>query len=104
MLRGIVRGSSIGLIIVALVGGHIAYLHWTLHRIHAALLAKDVDALEPLVDWPRVRDDLKSELRALFLAHQPAGAAGLGGMLGGALGSMMVDQMIESMVSPAGIR
>ncbi|MBP7000689.1 DUF2939 domain-containing protein [Amaricoccus sp.] len=76
---------------------------WTLREMRAAAAARDPAALAAHVDFPALRESLKSELAAAMLAEaaaQPDGAAALGA----ALGVAMIDPLVDGLVSPAGLR
>jgi hypothetical protein len=76
---------------------------WTLKQMRDAAQAKDVDALASHVDFPALREDVKSELSASIMKEVGKDEGGLGG-LGKMFGLAMVDKMVDGMISPAGLR
>lgn len=87
-----------------------AYPYYTLHRLGAALEAGDRLALEQLVDWPSLREGVKSDLNALA-TRALAEHAGPGGDpdealeagIAAILAPMVVERAVEAYVTPAGI-
>ncbi len=65
----------------------------------------DVEALNQLVDFPLVRENLKADLKASLLesTSQRDNANALGTALGAGLGGLMVDGLVNQFVSPSGI-
>jgi len=54
---------SLLLLIAILVAAYVGYPYVTLYWLDQALLTDDKQALERLVDFPKVRADLKSEVK-----------------------------------------
>jgi hypothetical protein len=101
------RGGSISAaafaFVVAIAAWHFAAPWWTLREIRAAATARDAAALAEHVDFPALRESLKSELAAAMVAEaatQQDGPAALGA----ALGLAMIDPLVDGLVSPAGLR
>ncbi|ERI54095.1 hypothetical protein N878_02760 [Pseudomonas sp. EGD-AK9] len=88
-----------------LLGGYlIASPYITVYQIKQAAKARDADALEQYIDFPRVRESLKGQLNAKVMesaksemADNPFAALGV------AFAGAMVDSMITSFVTPAGL-
>lgn len=76
---------------------------WTLDRMQAAADAKDADALSAYIDFPALREDLKSELSAQMMAKAKEDQTGLA-PLAAALGSALISPMVDAMVTPAAMR
>jgi hypothetical protein len=92
------RKWLIGAILVA--AAYIGCPYLTLYWIDHALLTGDEAALESLVDWPSVRQELKADVK---LALIEAAQAGLGknsfaGVFGGALTALLVPTLVDSAV------
>lgn len=89
-----------------------AYWHWSpylaMRELRAAALAGDGDKAAEYVDFTRLQESLKAQLRLraadAMSSSRPEGAASLGAALGAALGSAMVDRAIEAMVTPQTVR
>lgn len=98
-------------IIVAIIATLFAGLYfgspyWAVRNFQAAAKSGDVDALEATVDFPAVRENLKSQLTSALvdkLQNDPEMAenpfAGLGMMMMPA----MVNGMVDAFVTPEGI-
>lgn len=76
---------------------------WTLKGMKDAAQSHDADALNGYIDYPALRDSLKSELMARMMAEAQTDKTGLRA-LGMAVGSAMMGPMIDGLVSPAGMR
>jgi Protein of unknown function (DUF2939) len=77
----------------------------TLHAMRSAAQVRDAKALAQHVDFPKVRDSLKGQLRARTedrLARAAGGGelARAGAALGATLGSLVTDAVVDVMVSP----
>jgi hypothetical protein len=69
----------------------------------AAADANDADALNPYIDYPALREDLKAEIVGRMMADAKKDKSGFGG-LGLAIGSAMIGPVIDGMVTPGGMR
>jgi Protein of unknown function (DUF2939) len=93
--------AAIGLI----VGGGWFYASpgWTLSAMRDAANAKDFAALSAHVDYPALREDMKSEFAAAMAAQGSKDGGALGGV-GAAIGMAIANKMIDGLISPEGIR
>ena len=76
--------------------------YWVLRSMHTAIEQKNAEAFNRYVDYPKLRDSIKSEVAGRFAAHTaeaPEGARGLG-VLGSALAMMLINPAIDLMVRP----
>lgn len=95
---------SIGIFILIL--GYVAYPFLTVYRLGGALVTGDAATLETLVDWPKVRESIRSQFKA-FLAEQmrhqqqmpQSGFEAAGTMIGLALADKIIDGAMETYVS-----
>lgn len=76
-----------------------------LHAMRNAAQARDAQALAQYVDFPRVRDSLKSQLHAATerRAREAAGGSDLvraGAAFGAMLGNFVGDRLVDAMVTP----
>ncbi len=79
--------------------------YWTLHRMKTAVVEKDADRFSSYIDFPELRESVKSQLMAAMdtrmgrpeVADNPL--AGLGRMMGAAL----INPVVDAAVSPAGV-
>jgi hypothetical protein len=69
----------------------------------AAADANDPDALNPYIDYPALREDLKSEITGQMIAEAKKHNSGFGG-LGLAIGTAMIGPVVDGLVTPAGMR
>ena len=79
---------------VLVAGGLYATPFVTLHQMRAAARAHDVPALAAFVDFPAVRESLKSGLRAKLVGGDVTPANVMGAEVAGALLGPMVDVLI----------
>ena len=68
--------------------------YFALHRLRAAAEAHDDLALAALVDFPALRDSLKTRLRVQLVGDTPSPATVMGADVAGALLAPMVDTLI----------
>jgi hypothetical protein len=74
-----------------------------IHEIDAAVRARDVDGLDDHVDYPRLRDSLKSQLDARLTAKMAStDGSSRGGLaaFGLAIVTGVTDRMVDAMVQP----
>ena len=76
---------------------------YTLKQMRDATQANDADALSAHVDFPALREDMKSEIMAQVMVEAQKDESGMGS-LGAAMATAMVGPMIDGFVSPAGLR
>jgi Protein of unknown function (DUF2939) len=95
--------SLVGIAIVLLfIGGYYGSPYWALHQMQAAGRAGEGDRLATYVDFPAVRESLKSQMQAMMVTRlqgdsmkdNPFAALGM------ALAGGMVNTLVEGMVTP----
>lgn len=87
-------------IAVASIGAYWHYSpHLALHGMQAASKAKDADALNAYVDYPKLRESLKGQM-AVEMAKAAKPDQGEMGDAAAAFGMMIVGPMIDAMVRP----
>lgn len=69
-----------------------------------AALAGDKDELRERVDFPAIRESLKSQMRAMMVAEMAKEKDNPFAAMGMAFVGAIIDPMIDSMVSPDGIK
>jgi hypothetical protein len=98
--------TLLGLVLIA---AYIAYPYLTMYWIDRALITNDETALNRLVDFPRVRDSLKADLKLEVLdkAHAEAQKRPILGAFGAALAGLLapplVDSAVDTMMTPQAI-
>lgn len=75
-----------------------------LHGLKEAALSGDKDQLNARVDFPAVRDSLKSQFRAVMAAEMAKEKDNPFGALGMAFATVVIDPMIDGAISPEGIK
>jgi|SRR4051812_23539715 hypothetical protein len=96
-------GLAAMLAMLAAGGWYVASPGYTLKQMKAAAQANDADRLSSYIDYPALREDMKSELTARMMAEAQKDNSGFG-PLAVALGSAMVGPLVDAMISPAGVR
>lgn len=79
--------------------------YYALHQMKTAVDARDAAALADHVDFPALRDNIKSQLAAT-MSHSLGALAGSDNpfaALGAAVSNAMLGKMVDAMVSPAGV-
>jgi len=66
------RVALVGLIVVALLAGYVAWPIYTALKLREAMVAGDSAALTPRVDWSAVRSSLKTSMSAEAMARLDA--------------------------------
>jgi hypothetical protein len=92
------RKWLIGVILAVIA--YVGYPYLTLYWIDHALLANDKAALESLVDWPHVRQQLKVDVKLALIesAQTQVGTNGFAGIFGAALTALLVPAVVDSAV------
>jgi hypothetical protein len=92
--------KKLGLLLLLLALGYVAYPFWTIIRIAHAVKHGDIPTLEAMIDWPKVRDGIKSDVTGPFMKSLGTSKSeGVGGALGTAFGVMLAPTMIDWMLS-----
>ena len=100
-----VIGGLILLLLLALGGAYAASPLLAFHQLKQAAETGDKERLEALVDFPAVREDLKSQVdsKAIKLARTASGVGYLPAMIAGRLGSALGDRAVDQVVTSEGI-
>jgi hypothetical protein len=85
---------------VLAVTAYIGYPYLTLWWIDHALLNDDKAALESLVDWPLVRQQLKADVKLALIesAQTEVGKDSFAGLFGAALTALLVPTLVNSAI------
>ena len=80
--------------------------YYALHQMKTALDARDAAALAEHVDFPALRDNIKSQLAATMSRSLGAlaGSDNPFAAMGAAVTNAMLGKMVDAMVSPAGVQ
>jgi hypothetical protein len=76
---------------------------WTLKQMSEAARDGDADKLSGYVDYPRLRETTKSQLKAAMVARLSSGSGNGFEALGMMLGMSMMDNVIDGMLTPDGV-
>jgi hypothetical protein len=76
---------------------------WTLRQMAAAAQARDADKLSAYIDYPKLRESTKSQLKAAMTAKLASGTSNGFEALGMMFGMTMVDNMIDGLFTPEGM-
>jgi hypothetical protein len=93
-------------VLVLLAGGYLASPYFAVVGLVNAARAGDKDGLEERVDFPAVREHLKAELTASFIAkfqNDPEMQSNPFAGLGLALIPVMADKAVNALVTPEGL-
>ncbi len=93
--------------LIVVVGGiYLGSPYYAMHSLRTAALEADTDKLEASVDFPAVRESLKSQMSAAMMAkmqNDPEMRDNPFAALGALMIPAMIDRMIDSFVTPDGI-
>jgi hypothetical protein len=95
--------AAILLVIAAGVGWYFESPSWTLKQMASAAHARDSDKLSSYIDFPKLRESTKSQLKAAVTAKLTSGTSNGFEALGMMLGMSMIDNMVDGMFTPEGI-
>lgn len=100
---------TLGILILFAIAGaaYWASLLLSLHGLEAAFRDRDVIRLEKYVDWARIREQIRSEIKSATTAHlvqeaarsNEGGAALFGTLIAGAIAPAMIDQLVNDLVT-----
>ena len=95
---------SLLLLAVILCGGwYFASPAYALLSMRDAIAEKDADRLNENIDFPLLRDSLKSEFKGKMEEQGLLKDRGLSGALGGVFADKLLDTMIDRILTPEGI-
>src|SRR5215207_4554410 len=103
------RKLTLGVVILSIIAAaaYWASLLHSLNGLEAGLRDRDVVKLEKYVDWTRVREQIRSEIKSATTAHlvqeitrsNAGGAALFGTLIAGAVAPAMIDQLVNDLVT-----
>jgi len=102
MRKGWIAGAVAALVALA-VGWYFASPAWTLRSMAAAAQANDSDKLSSYIDFPKVQQSAKSQIKAQVVQEMMGQNNGFAA-IGMAIGMQMIDPMIDAVISPEGMR
>jgi hypothetical protein len=96
--------AGIAALVVAAGGWYWLSPGLAMQGLRDAALAGDKDELRERVDFPAIRESLKSQMRAMMVAEMAKEKDNPFAAMGMALAGAIIDPMIDSIVSPDGIK
>ena len=93
--------AAVALIVALGVTWYFVSPWYTLKQMREAAQSNDADALSAYVDFPALREDMKSEIMAQLMVKAQKDKSGMGA-LGTAMATAMVGPMIDGFVSANG--
>jgi general secretion pathway protein G len=113
-ISSITRAALGVLIAVAVLVGVVGGCYWlslvaSLRGLEAGIRERDVVKLEKYIDWPRVREQIRSELQAFVMTQvfkdakkgEEGGlASSIGTLLAGTVAPAMIDRVVDGLVTP----
>jgi hypothetical protein len=91
------------LALAAAVGWYVESPYWTLKQMAAAAQERDADKLSGYIDYPKLRESTKSQLKAAITTKLASGTSNGFEALGMMFGMAMLDNMIDGMLTPEGM-
>ena len=101
-LRAWIVGGLL-LLLAAAATWYVASPVWTLRQMAAAARAHDAAKLSGYVDYPKLRDSTKAQIKAAMTAKLASGSSNGVETLGMMVALTMVDTMIDGMFTPEGM-
>lgn len=92
------------LVLAGLIAAHVGSPYWTLQRMRTAAVEGEAARLASYVDFPAVRESLKSQfLVAMSKRMETRPAESAFASVGQALGIHMVNGMVDALVTPESV-
>jgi len=94
-------GISAAVIALAAVGGYWYFSpHVSLNAMRSAAIAKDADAFNDHVDYPKLRESLKGQMAAIVGEKMGSSSQSGAESFGAALGMALLGPMVDAFVRP----
>jgi hypothetical protein len=99
------RGLLIGGVILAVAcgGGLYASPYITLYQMYQAVERKDVQEISNYVDFPALRDSVKTNLKTVVTKETAQSSNPILGLLGSVMGGVVLDPVVDNLVTPSGV-
>lgn len=98
---------SIAAVVIALLlgaGWYFGSPKWTLYQMRTAAVEKDAKKLEGYVDFPSVRESIKSQVKAHMVREMEKEKDNPFAGLGIAIAMGMTDSLVEGLVTPSAMQ
>ena len=114
LISSIARAALSVLLVAGLLIGVVGACYWlsliaSLNGLEAGIRERDVVKLEKYIDWPRVREQIRSDLRGSVMTQvfkdantdkEGGLASSIGALLAGAVAPAMIDRIVDGFVTP----
>jgi hypothetical protein len=90
-------------LIPVILAAYAAYPYLALYRLGEALRVQDLDAVQPKVDWLKLRQGIKEDVNAALVAKVKPEEGDALAVLGIALAGKLASPMVDAAVTPAGL-
>lgn len=99
------RGLLIGGVIAAFAcgGGLYASPYFTLYQMYQAVERKDVQGISAHVDFPALRESVKTNLQTVVNKETSQQSNPLMGLLGSVMSGFVLDPVVDQLVTPSGV-
>jgi Protein of unknown function (DUF2939) len=99
------HGLLIGGVIAAFAcgGGLYASPYFTLYQMYQAVERKDIEAISSHVDFPALRESVKTNLQTVVKKETSQQSNPLMGLLGSVMGGFVLDPVVDQLVTPSGV-
>ena len=94
------------IVVLTAAGGYLGSPYWAVHRFKEAAISANVDKLDAAVDFPAVRESLKSQMSAAMMREMnddPAMKNNPFAGLGMVMMPAIIDKMVDTFVTPDGM-
>ena len=88
---------------VACGGGLYASPYITLYQMYQAVERKDVQEVSNYVDFPALRDSVKTNLKTIVTQETAQSSNPILGLLGSVMGGVVLDPVVDNLVTPSGV-
>jgi len=95
--------KRIALVFLVLIAAYAAYPYLALYRLGSALHARDLDAVESMVDWQRLRQGVKDDVNAALAAKVRPDQGDAFAAFGVALVGKLAGPVVDAAVTPASL-
>src|SRR6516165_12821913 len=114
LISSIVRATLSALLVAVSLIGVVGGFYWlslvaSLNGLEAGIRERDVVKLEKYIDWPRIREQIRSDLRGSVMTQvfkeaktdkERGLASSIGALLAGAVAPAMIDRIVDGFVTP----
>lgn len=84
-------------------GGLYASPYFTLYQMYQAVERKDIQAISDHVDFPALRESVKTNLQTVVKKETSQQSNPLMGLLGSVMSGFVLDPVVDQLVTPSGV-